>query len=645
MPSNSKAAALAFRYRRLIRPFVLGIVVIQSMIGAFLLRFEFIIPPEKLPILLKGCLLALAIKLPVFHVLRLDRGGWRYLEIGDLKAQFSGNFVASGVFAAATYLLVGTGFPRSIYCIDLLINFLITSCILLTIRLYNEPVHRTQTLNAKCILIYGAGNAGRTLLRDIQSRPSSGYRVIGFLDDDPSKRGSRISGVGVLGRGREAAAIVSRLRAKGTEVEEIVVAMPSVDARRMSEALANCRAAGVRCKTVPALVELLTGKVLAQVRDISCEDLLGREPVQLDLKRIRTMIHGDCVMVTGAGGSIGSELCRQAARFEPSKLVIFDQAETDLYRIHRELRDNFPRVEILPEMGTIRSFERVFEVMEHHGAGIIFHAAAYKHVPMMEIHPLEAAANNVLGTYNTAEAALKARVRYFVMISTDKAVNPTNIMGLTKRVSELVVCSMPKPKFGDGTKFVSVRFGNVLGSNGSVVPLFREQIAAGGPVTVTHPAMQRYFMTIPEAVQLVLEAAPLGSGGEVFVLEMGQPVRILDLAQNMIRLSGRDPADIEIRFTGIRPGEKLFEEISTRGENMLATPHPKIKIFAGPAPSRQDMLVWVEELKRLIHDRDREGAVHHLTSLVPESDLQGEYCQRALAQVAHAGSLMEMISR
>jgi FlaA1/EpsC-like NDP-sugar epimerase len=616
---------------------VLAIVIVQSMLGAFLLRFEFVIPHEKLTILFEGCLLALAIKLPIFHMLRLDRGGWRYLELTDLKAQFTGNFVASGVFTIGAYLLIGTGFPRSIYCIDFLINFLITSCILLVLRLYSEPVHPNHAANAKCILIYGAGTAGRTLLRDIQSRPAIGYRVIGFLDDDPNKRGTRLSGVAVLGRGREAAAIVNRLRAKGIEIEEIVVAMPSIDARGMSEALANCRAAQVRCKTVPALVELLAGKVLAQIRDISCDDLLGREPVQLDLDRIRSMIAGQCVMVTGGGGSIGSEICRQVARFEPSMLVVFDQAETDLYRIHRELAENFPRVEIVPEMGTIRSFARLSDLVQQRRVDTIFHAAAYKHVPMMEIHPLEAVENNVLGTHNLAEAAVAGGVSSVVMISTDKAVNPTNVMGLTKRVSELLVASMPKPKLGTGTKFVSVRFGNVLGSNGSVVPLFREQIANGGPVTVTHPSMQRYFMTIPEAVQLVLEAAPLGSGGEIFVLEMGKPVKIVELAQNMIRLSGRNPDEIEIRFTGVRPGEKLFEEISTSGENMLSTPHPKIKIFAGPAPSRQEMIFWVEELKRLLEDRDREGTLRHLASLVPESELRAYNNRYSVAQVAHVG--------
>jgi FlaA1/EpsC-like NDP-sugar epimerase len=635
-PPHSKVVKFALRNRRLLRMIILGVVVIDAMAAAFLLRFEFAIPAEKVPVLWEGILLALLVKLPLFRALRLDRGGWYNLELSDLKAQFVGNFVATAAFTIAAYALIGPKFPRSVYCIDLLVNFLITSCILLAIRLYNEPGRPREMANAKCVLIYGAGIAGRTLLRDIQSRPSIGYRVIGYLDDDRSKRGHEFGGVPVLGRGREAAAIVSRLRARGIEIEEIVVAMPSIDARRMNEALANCRAAQVRCKTVPALVELLTGKVLAQVRDVSCEDLLGREPVQLELERIRSMIAGECVMVTGGGGSIGSELCRQVARFEPATLVVFEQSESDLYRIHRELTENFPRLQVVPELGTIRSLERISEVIEEHRVDVIFHAAAYKHVPMMEIHPLEAAVNNVCGTCNVAEAAFAHNVRSFVMISSDKAVNPTNIMGLTKRVSELLVSSMPRPKKGMGTKFVSVRFGNVLGSNGSVVPLFREQIAKGGPVTVTHPEMQRYFMTIPEAVQLVLEAAPLGNGGEIFVLEMGEPVKIVDLAKNMIQLSGKDPAEIEIRFTGIRPGEKLFEEISTNDEDMLPTPHPKIKIFAGPAPSRQEMILWMNELRRLLDEHDRDGTVRHLASLVPENQLDPAYNLVSRAHAAHA---------
>ena len=615
---HTKFANFALRHRKPLRQFILAVVIVQSMVVAFALRFEFAIPQEKLSLLFKGILLALAIKLPIFHLLKLDRGGWRYLEFSDIKSQFVGNFAASVAFTIAAYIWMGSAFPRSVYCIGFLVNFLITTSILFMIRVYKDPVETNRVANAKSILIYGAGVAGRALLRDVQSRPSIGYRVVGFLEDDPGKRELQFSGVPVLGKGREAATIVARLRAKRIEIEEIVVAMPSADARKRSEALANCRAAQVKCRTVPTLVELLTGQVLAQIRDVSCADLLGREPVQLDLERIRSMISDKCVLITGGGGSIGSELCQQLGRFMPAKMVVFDQAETELYRIEGELTANFPRLKVVSEMGTIRSFRQVCDVIEEHRVNSIFHAAAYKHVPMMEIHPLEAAENNVLGTYHLVEAALLNRVSSFVMISSDKAVNPTNIMGLTKRVTELLVASMPKPKLGIGTKFVSVRFGNVLGSNGSVVQLFREQIAAGGPVTVTHPDMQRYFMTIPEAVQLVLEASTLGSGGEIFVLEMGKQVRIVELAENMIRLSGRDPAEIEIRFTGLRPGEKLFEEVRTSGEHILPTHHSKIKIFAGPAPARQDMVLWVQELERLLTQRNQEATLCHLASLVPE---------------------------
>jgi FlaA1/EpsC-like NDP-sugar epimerase len=635
-PRRSKFVRFALRHRRLLRVLTLAIVVVQALVIAFLLRFEFVIPSEKLPVLFEGLLLALIVKPPIFRVLKLDRGGWHNLELTDLKTLFVGNFVASAAFTIAAYMLIGPKFPRSVYCIDLLINFLITTCMLLVIRIVNEPGRPIEKRNAKCILIYGAGDAGRSLLREIQSRPSIGYRVIGYIDDDRDKRGYEFGGVRVLGTGREAASIVNRLRTKGIDIEEIVVAMPTADARQMNEALANCRAAQVCCKTVPALVELLTGRVLAQVRDISCEDLLGREPVQLELEKLRSMTAGQCIMVTGGGGSIGSELCRQVARFDPSTLVVFEQSESDLYRIHGELTEKFPRLRVVPELGTIRSLPRVSQVIQRHRVDIIFHAAAYKHVPMMEIHPLEAAINNVCGTSNVAEAALVNNVRSFVMISTDKAVNPTNVMGLSKRVSELLVASMPKPKMGGGTKFVSVRFGNVLGSNGSVVPLFREQIAKGGPVTVTHPDMKRYFMTIPEAVQLVLEATALGNGGEIFVLEMGEPVKIVDLAKNMIHLSAKDPAEIEIRFTGIRPGEKLFEEISTDREDMLPTPHPKIKIFAGPAPSRQEMILWMNELRRFLENEDREGTIRHMADLVPENQLQPAFQHGHRFQTAHA---------
>jgi FlaA1/EpsC-like NDP-sugar epimerase len=366
--------------------------------------------------------------------------------------------------------------------------------------------------------------------------------------------------------------------------------------------------------------ELLSGKVLVkQIREVSVEDLLGREPVQLDEERIREAITGRTVMITGAGGSIGSELCRQVSRFDPAKLVAFEQSETDLFRIEMELSQKFPSLRLQAEIGDIRDYTRVEEVIQRHSVQAIFHAAAYKHVPLMERHTIEAVRNNVIGTHNLVMAAYRNRVSSFLMISSDKAVRPANIMGLTKRIAELVVSSMPALRGGAATRFVCVRFGNVLGSNGSVVPIFKAQIAAGGPVTVTHPDMRRYFMTIPEAVELVLQASTMGNGSEIFALDMGAPVRILDLARNMIRLSGHEPdEDIPIRFTGLRPGEKLFEELRTDGDDLRPTYHEKIMIFTGRRLAYSEMQRWITELKGALNDRNVSAVLAKMKELAPE---------------------------
>jgi FlaA1/EpsC-like NDP-sugar epimerase len=418
--------------------------------------------------------------------------------------------------------------------------------------------------------------------------------------------------------------------------------MPSATGRAMNEAISNCRAAGVPCKTIPGVAELLTGRVLtSQIRDVSVEDLLGREPIRLDATLIRSSIEGRSVMVTGGGGSIGSELCRQVAAFQPSRLVIFERAETDLYRIHLELAEKFPRLEIVQHIGDIREMDGVDEAIRRSEVQSIFHAAAYKHVPMMEAHLVEAVKNNVLGTRNVARAAFRNEVPEFLMISSDKAVNPTNIMGLTKRVAELIVSSLPTPGEGAATKCVSVRFGNVLGSNGSVVPLFQQQIAAGGPVTVTHPEMRRYFMTIREAVQLVLQASTMGKGSEIFVLDMGEPVAIVNLARNMIRLSGKEPdVDIEIRFTGLRPGEKLFEELALDSESHMPTYHKKIRIFCGARKEAKAMEVWIAELERLVDEAAEAETLAHLKSLVPEYQPMGHW-RDGLGDQARVVSMIE----
>jgi len=601
--------------------FLLHLLIFSgSMVASFYLRFEFHIPQSETRDLLTGLAVAVVLKFIIFRIAELHKGGWRFVSVADLERIFVTNVIASSGMAVVV-LALAHGFPRSVCIVDFILTFVVTAGTRFAVRVYHENRKATgRREGAQGLLIYGFDNQGVTLLREIRSNPSFGYRVIGFLDDHADNRYARVDGVSVLGTGRDAARIVATLRNTSDQVNEIVVAMPRAGRHDMQEIVANCRAAGVPFKTLPSLPELLNGKILTkQIRDVSVVDLLGRDPVRLDERNIWESVCGRTIMVTGAAGSIGSELCRQLARFEPARIIALDQSETGLHEMQLEMLKRCPDLRFIPTVADIRDADRLTEVLEETHVDSIFHAAAYKHVPLMETHLTEALINNVVGTYNLVTAARQCKVSSFLMISSDKAVNPTNVMGMTKRLAELIASSMPVPEEGRGTKFVSVRFGNVLGSNGSVVPLFMQQIAAGGPVTVTHPEMKRYFMTIPEAVQLVLQASTMSQGSEVFVLDMGDPVRIVDLARNMIRLSGREPdTDIRIRFTGLRPGEKLFEELVLDGENMLSTYHEKIRIFRGRRPVREEMEEWIGTLKALIAARDNRRLLLHILELVPE---------------------------
>ena len=587
-----------------------------AMILAFLLRFDFKVSADEGSHLWTGVALAVLVKVSVFFLLRIHRLGWRYAGVTDIVSILMANLWSSLVLTTVLFALFGRGFPRSVYLLDLMICFMATGALRLAARLYLEMSSSQYQGAIKHILIYGAGDTGVALLREIKSNPQLGYKVVGFLDDLEDRRTLSILGVPVLGAGRNVVALLGKGPDTHIKVDEIVIAMPAADNRQMAEAMANCRAAGIACKTVPGLGEFLVGRSLStQIRDVPVDDLLGREPVDIDDVRVREMIMGTAVLVTGAAGSIGSELCRQVACKKPKVLVVLDQAESELFQLEIDLRAEFPNVDLVAVLGDIRDRDAIAEVLQTYRIATVYHAAAYKHVPIVERYPFEAIRNNVLGTWSLANAAYDNGVSTFLMISSDKAVNPSSMMGATKRAAEILLSGMPS----DRTRFVSVRFGNVLGSNGSVIPLFQKQISAGGPVTITHPAMKRYFMTISEAVQLSLNASTMGRRNEVFVLDMGQPVSIVDLAKQMIRLSGLEPdKDIEIRYTGTRPGEKLFEELVVGGEMMAPTDHRKIWVLTGALAIGSENRIWLTRLNRLLETRDVEGLRAHMRKLIPE---------------------------
>ena len=582
-----------------------------SGVAAFLLRFDFSLPLRYRRYLFCALPIWILVKIVVFYAAKLDRGLWRYVSVADLVRVTFGNVAASAISCILILLIAPSGFPRSIYALDLMCCVLATSGLRLMTRIMFELTSNAQSSKSakKSALIYGAGSAGITLLKEIRHNPRLPYRLCGFLDDGPDKKGLRLAGVPVLGGGDEIEALVRK-----HNIETILIAIPSANGNEMTRILALCHVAGVECKTVPGLGEIIEGRGLGgQIREVAVEDLLGRTPVQLDEVQIRRQLEGKIVLVTGAAGSIGSELCRQIAKFRPAKIVGFEIAESPLFEIDREMRQAFPHVPFFPEIGSIQNRARIDEVLSQYKPSAIYHAAAYKHVPLMETHVFEAVENNVFGTYNMAVAAAKHGVEDFVLISSDKAVRPTNVMGATKRVAELLLLALQNGR----TKYVAVRFGNVLGSNGSVIPIFKKQIAAGGPVTVTHPEMRRFFMTIPEACQLVLQTLAIGKGGQICVLDMGQPVKIVDLARNLILLSGLKPdEDIKIKFTGMRPGEKLYEELSTLLEDTVPTAHEKIRIFIGNGTPAGDIQVWLGHLHDICEARNTGRLVVALKELV-----------------------------
>jgi FlaA1/EpsC-like NDP-sugar epimerase len=628
---------LLLEHRRATAEAVHGAIVVAALALAFLLRFDFTLAAPYPRMLAESLPVVLVIKLAIFRGFGLRDLAWRYLGFTDLLRIGWANAAAAAIATLALRPLIGSAFPRSIHTVDFLVCFTGMAAARAIARtifdrgLIDRGRGRPRATPLRRILIYGAGMAGVRVLSELAVNPRMGYVVAGFLDDDPQKHNLRIHGARVLGGGAELAAIAARW-----SVDELLIALPRATGREITAILERCHQARLPAKRVPALAELIAEQGLAsQIREVRLEDLLGREPVHLEEHAIRERLTGRVVLVTGAGGSIGSELCRQIARFQPRAIVGLDQAETALYQIDQEMQERFPNVAFSAEVGSVQNRHRLEEIFLEHRPRSVFHAAAYKHVPMMESHLFEAVENNVFGTRHLARAAVEAGVEDFVLISSDKAVRPANVMGATKRLAEKVCLAAGEA--GARTRFVAVRFGNVLGSNGSVIPRFQRQIAAGGPITVTHPDMRRFFMTIPEASQLVLEAAAMGSGGEIFVLEMGQPVRIVELARKMVLLSGLRPdEDIRIEFTGIRPGEKLSEELTALEEDSVATHHPQIRIYAGHSAGHSappgDWERSMRELRQAVEARDAAAVILCLKDSLPEYNPSSHVLRRAFGK-------------
>ncbi len=601
---------MTLRIRKLILIIADMILVNASLYLALLIRFDTVVPGQYYQTFLRNALVVTVIQIIIFYLFGLYRSLWEYASIEELLQIFIATLLSAGVNLLVG-LATGDRFAVTIYFSGWLFMFLLIGGTRVSYR-YLRWLKMIRCRNCSKVIrvmIIGAGSAGSMIIKELKNHTDMHSIPVVVVDDDKCKRNTRINGVPVkIGRNS------IRELAKKYDIDEIIVAMPSASKKDMTEILKLCKETGCKLRTLPDLMGIKDGQAtVKQLRDVNIEDLLGRDPINLNMEEISGYLKDEIVMVTGGGGSIGSELCRQIARFGPKKLIIFDNYENNAYDLQNELLFTYKDLDLEAVIGSCRDRIRLKEVFEKYKPGVVFHAAAHKHVPLMEGNPSEAIKNNVFGTLNTCRRADDYGAKKFILVSTDKAVNPTNIMGASKRLAEIIVQSMNRMS---KTKFAAVRFGNVLGSNGSVIPLFQKQIQQGGPVTVTDPEIIRYFMTIPEAAQLVIQAGALAEGGEVFVLDMGEPVKIDDLARDLIRLSGFEPdVDIKIEYTGLRPGEKLFEELLMAEEGLMCTAHKKIFIGKQSDMSFQEVIMSIKALENSMEND--EALKECMAKLVP----------------------------
>jgi FlaA1/EpsC-like NDP-sugar epimerase len=604
----------------------------MAFVGAYLLRFDFTLEPVYRSQILRLLPLFLPGKILIFFLLGMYRGMWRYTSLNDLWRLVQASLIAMLFYISATLYFHGShGIPRSVFLLDAMLTFLLCGGLRMSIRLFYAATHSQRLWPSifskannlcpteKSVIIIGAGGAGEKMLREIIDNPHVDYHVVGFLDDDRTKWGRSLHGLKVFGGAERLPKII-----KHRKIDEVLIATPCATGAQMRRIIEICKNCDAHYRTLPEIGAIINGKVnIKSLRDVRYEDLLRRPPVILDKTEVSRYLTGKRVLVTGAGGSIGSELCRQIIRFDPEELILIDASESNLYDIQMELHHelNFSRYQCI--LGQVQNQGLMDNVFWEYQPQLIFHAAAYKHVPLIENNPWEAILNNVLGSRVVMDLAVKYKAERFVLVSSDKAVRPTNVMGASKRLTELIVQSLQ----GNGTRFMAVRFGNVIGSSGSVLPLFRRQLEKGGPITVTHPDVTRYFMTISEAAQLILQAGGLGEGGEIFILEMGTPVKIAQMAEELVRLSGKKPGkDVEIIFTGLREGEKLYEELITQDEGVVGTKHEKIMVLrpngwngkANQAAFSQWLDGTLEDLYRIVTTHDAHAIRTKLAEVIPE---------------------------